>query len=261
LPNIQQQVRPKIYFDNTTGKTIRFDIYRTRADFEYYRNVWRSGVTSPGNSGEPFSIYIDEVPDDSVFYVDWYSEDFLYENWRRRQGIDSTEEYGNNGGIELFFDNTNLPVTDVHYYDVTDMKSHVHNVCLKKNREDRQWKAVDAGVFEKNSWVSKWDTLTVYEKHMEISFTKHFIANVNTRNSNGSDVNEAWSYKFLPGYIAYEEIVLYKLDKPLDPPQPIITIFDTSGNGPHIPLPYNDIVDTIYYHLPTESFYYKLVSQ
>jgi hypothetical protein len=112
----------------------------------------------------------------SEYYIDWYSNDFRYNNWYNDLYNSSTAPYARI--VPTPGNNT--------YYTNASYLSDNRAVFLDNNKTNTKWKAIDYyGYSLQTGYVSLWNSLKEHEKFREVIVNKNFKANYTYKNAQG----------------------------------------------------------------------------
>lgn len=182
----------EVTFSNRTDRTITLDIYPSESDYANYTNMTERVILSPGENkmipGATFS-------QGTTYHMDWYSEDFYYNNWY----------------------NDNYPVTGTRvrikpepgnntYYLDPGLKGNGRNAFLKGSGTETTWISIGAFLFSNTfGYTNEWNTLTPNERYRQITIKKGFDAEYIHKNAGGTLVTDNLSFMVQQTEVPYIE--------------------------------------------------------
>lgn len=156
-------------FNNTTGRTIILDLYKTKSDYNNNKKlVQRLTIQNETNASlnlEPWKTY----------YIDWYSDDFALSNWQNNKlkGI---------AFPELKFE-ADTASTNINIAMPSDFDPSTYNrrLLLNGNKIEQLWKAV--AFYKEGTSENLWSILPEYQKYFQINMEKTFYATMSYKDS------------------------------------------------------------------------------
>jgi hypothetical protein len=191
-PKKEVDLEKFMYFNNINPYAIRADFYTSLEDYGNQENIFKTYVI-PANT-------VQEIPrgtfdEDASYYVDYYSDDFIYNNWR----YEDVMYFPNSGSGYLEFD---MPPNN-----------SARLIFLENTKNQTKWKAVDA--FDPgDSTLSIWGQLSPMEKNVKITFNRNFYGKLTVENNTGvieSEVGLGIYYSYnAPPFINLVDLTYFK---------------------------------------------------
>ncbi len=192
-PALVSKVSADLYFHNNLSKPVNLRTYGTAAEYRNSTNPMQSYRLLPGDS---ILWPVDNIPDTTAFYYDWYTDDYSHNNWGIKvwqpyyinpatpnASYDSLKGKPMNDHMIYLKPTPHMPATsarlNMHFYFTDDYKykSSARRFMLNNTAPQQRWKAVDMYDGSKSVWSSLSDD----KKFMELVLTK--------------DMNATWTFK------------------------------------------------------------------
>lgn len=165
---------------NAPVTPVNVNIYKTKEDYNTNSNVYISGRT--GTDGR-FLIPLNKLIKGHSYYADWYSDDFLFNNWAG------------------FRDHLVLKYTDsMHMFGIGALGEY-NNLALKRyldgNKTETNWTAVGAMGYGGEAGV--WEGMVEHERYLKIKLRKDLSGFVTTKDAGGG-IMKSTDFSYVPGY-------------------------------------------------------------
>lgn len=147
---------------NNSSKDVNINVYRSLGDYNQVINIYYKNVVAAHSS---LSLPYSQFTKGQIYYIDWYSDDFLFTNW--------------------FWTNVTVIKTmalDNDYSEFVISEGQVADqgraVWMNGLNAMTQWKAVDAFTLSGGVYTSIWSTLPQSSKNLQLTLRKDFTATI-----------------------------------------------------------------------------------
>lgn len=175
---IQTAPETNFAFVNTLNESVNVVIYKTPNDYNNNTNVLMQGVAAANGT-----YVAEKLKVDTTYYVDWYTNDFSYNNW-----------YNQSGSIDSYLTTVFMP--NISGGSMQLKQSYGPDlsrlVCLDGNGTQSTWMAT--GAFQGSALdTNYWYTLPPNKQYINIVFKKNFSVLFSFKDGNGNIIVDSLS--------------------------------------------------------------------
>lgn len=187
-------------FENLSDKAINIDIYTSLDDYNKGINILMHGRAAVRGY---FAIPISKFVNGHTYYVDWYSDDYLYTNW-----------YWTNVTLRTRFEPGNAD--DRYMINVNQFADPSRAFWMNGMGTQSIWKLTNAYTTSGNNFISVWPQLTGDQQQMQITLRKDFSASI--------------EYVDTASHATRDTMLVYKANYDATQNISVVTIYDYSHN-------------------------------
>jgi hypothetical protein len=166
-------------FVNLTNKPINIKIYTSLNDYNNQTNVYLQGRV---NIKQYFYIPVGKFVVGSTYYVDWYSDDYLYNNW-----------YWSNISLRNAFSPSEKDyeflINTVQWPDPS------RRIWMKDSANQSRWVANDAYTFNGSIYSSIWSSMAWNMQNVSLSLNRDYTAHLLVLNSANQTIDSSLTYR------------------------------------------------------------------
>ncbi len=166
-------------FENLTDKAINVKIYNTQSDYNTGTNAFLSGRMEVRGY---YTVPMDKFVEGRTYYVDWYSDDYLYSNWFW-SSITLRNTFTPSATSYEFLVNT------VQYADPS------RNIWMKGSGISTTWVAADAFTLSGSTYTSTWSSLSTAQQDVQLILNRDFTAHLKLKNASNQTIDSALTYQ------------------------------------------------------------------
>lgn len=206
-------------FENLADKQVNIDIYYSEEDYFNNANVIASGSAKVRGY---YIVPLSKLETGHVYYVDIYSDDYLYNNW-----------FWSNVSLRDTF----VPTATTYDYIVqhTQYSDPSRSIWLNGAGPTTTWKAFDAYTKTGSSFTSIWSSLSSAEQDLQVVMRKSSYATV----TNGLGLDTTLKYTAF-----YDQTTNISTATMLNPDKTTYATFSSYFNA--TTLGYNGSKDTMF---------------
>ena len=143
-------------FENLADKNVNIDIYASEDDYFNNQNIIASGTAKVRGY---YIVPLSKFQTGHIYYVDIYSDDFLYNNW-----------FWSNVTLRDTF----LPSQSDYDYTIqhTQYADPSRSIWLNGKGPSTTWKAFNAYTYSGSSYTSIWSSLSSAQQNLQMVFRK-----------------------------------------------------------------------------------------
>lgn len=173
--------KPDVSFVNRNTQPLTLDIYK---NYESYKNGSDVMLRKTLKQNEEATLPGNTFADGGTYYMDWYSDDYLYHNWYSEKDMTGVQY------ISFKPDDQN-----VYYIGNNYSENNARRVFLNNTETKTSWIAVDAFLYGATSgYTSFWSSLTNSERYHEVTIHKGFTVDYSYKNANGDIQNTNFNH-------------------------------------------------------------------
>lgn len=220
---------------NRSNKAVNIHIYNSLNDYNNATNIYYKGVVASGNTlSLPYSQFVKG----QTYYIDWFTDDFLYTNW--------------------FWTNVTVissMALDQNYsnfvIDASQQSDPSRSIWMNGLNAQTVWKAVDAYSFYGGLYTSVWSSLPAAKQNVQLTLYKSFAAELTYTDNSNLAIDTVIRYR--ANYDTAAHVTLFGTD--------FTTIGTLAGNFNPATFAFNGNKAVMLAYLPATGYYYQMVRQ
>ncbi len=181
----------EVSFINRLNKEVTLDIYSNFDDYSKGQNVQLRKVLL---SDETTYLPGNTFPAGATYYMDWYTDDHLQNNWLN-------DNYESSPVTRI----QPVPGNNSYYLD-PKLKGNARKTFLNSTQASSTWIAIGAYLFAGGQYSEQWSNLDANERYRKVTVTKGFKANYEYKDGTGSIQTSSYDFMVHRSEDAYIEL-------------------------------------------------------